>query len=512
MGFLNKGYVPLQAMDTDWIWTGSLILFLLLIGRSVFQIVYNLYFHPLSKIPGPWFSAVSNAPYCWWLLGGRQPYKMVGLHNKYGNTVRIAPNEVSFSTAQSWKDIYAHRPGHQVFVKGSFYDGGAFSVDGVRSIISETRPEVHKDMRTQLSSAFSERAVVEQEELVARSVDKCIRLIGIRGSTENGVDLSLILESMTFDVTGDLAFGDTFGALDSDTRHPWITKTMEGLSLAPFIDLLNHYPTVARVIRIVLHRQILKAQTNIKANEELCFETVRRRILKDTTRKDFLTRILEDRDKKAISDRQIAAHASDFIIAGSDTTATSLTATVYFLQKNPSSLARLVAEVRSAFSTYSEITNSSTMPLDYLRAVTLEGMRVFPPVPFALPRDVPKGGDTVDGHFVPEGTVVYTNPVAAGFSPSNFKDPWSFRPERWIDPDSTDSLDSIQPWSLGPRGCIGRPLAWLELRTTLAKLIWVYDLEIVDPDLDWHAEARMVSLWKKPSLMVRTRNRGVSLE
>jgi cytochrome P450 len=63
----------------------------------------------------------------------------------------------------------------------------------------------------------------------------------------------------------------------------------------------------------------------------------------------------------------------------------------------------LQQEIRSAFKTYSEIDGTSTIPLKYLSAVALEAMRIYPPLPFALPRVVPAGGDTVDGHFLPEG-------------------------------------------------------------------------------------------------------------
>lgn len=141
-------------------------------------------------------------------------YECTGADN-IGHVVRVAPNEVSFNTAQSWKDIYGQKPGRQIFIKGTFYDGGNFAGNGISSIISERRPEVHKEMRNSLAGAFSDRAIVEQESLVATSVDKLIRLVGIKGSTEKGVDISTLFESMTFDITGDLAFGETFGALDS---------------------------------------------------------------------------------------------------------------------------------------------------------------------------------------------------------------------------------------------------------------------------------------------------------
>ena len=79
--------------------------------------------------------------------------------------VRIAPNELSFNTAQSWKDIYGTRKGHQTFLKSSFYDGASFA-DLAHSIVSERDPTVHAGMRKLLSPAFSDRALSQQESLL----------------------------------------------------------------------------------------------------------------------------------------------------------------------------------------------------------------------------------------------------------------------------------------------------------------------------------------------------------
>ena len=89
--------------------------------------------------------------------------------------------------------------------------------------------------------------------------------------------------------------------------------------------------------------------------------------------------------------------------AGSETTATTLSCVTYYLLRYPTVYRKLQQEIRSAFKAYHEINASSTTNLEYLHAVALEGMRMYAPLPFALPRVVPEGGDTVDGHFLPAG-------------------------------------------------------------------------------------------------------------
>lgn len=72
-------------------------------------------------------------------------------------------------------------------------------------------------------------------------------------------------------------------------------------------------------------------------------------------------------------------------------------------------LRKLQEEIRTAFQAYDEINSSTTANLRYLHAVCLEALRIFPPLPLGLPRVVPVGGDTIDGHFVPEGVSCSTS-------------------------------------------------------------------------------------------------------
>lgn len=70
-------------------------------------------------------------------------------------------------------------------------------------------------MRTYLAGAFSDRSILEQEKLVADSVDEFIHLVAVLGSQTGGFNMTTTLQSLTFDITGNLSFGTTFGALKS---------------------------------------------------------------------------------------------------------------------------------------------------------------------------------------------------------------------------------------------------------------------------------------------------------
>lgn len=133
----------------------------------------------------------------------------------------MAPNELSFNSAQSWKDIYASRPKHRPFIKSAFYDGGSFAERGVHSIVSERNVDKHAQMRYYLSYAFSDRSLAEQEDLINETINKFVSILGSRGSRSTGYDISKGYEMATFDIIGALAFGESFGGVESGIYpHP----------------------------------------------------------------------------------------------------------------------------------------------------------------------------------------------------------------------------------------------------------------------------------------------------
>lgn len=87
-----------------------------------------------------------------------------------------------------------------------------------------------------------------------------------------------------------------------------------------------------------------------------------------------------------------------------------------------------------------------------------EALRLYPPVAGEMPRIVPKGGGNIAGSFVPEGTIVAVAQWPANHSTRNFSDPEAFKPERFLEPEKfpNDNFDALQPFSTGPRNCIGK--------------------------------------------------------
>ena len=204
---------------------------------------------------------------------------------------------------------------------------------------------------------------------------------------------------------------------------------------------------------------------------------------------------------------QLAAHANALIIAGSETTGTLLSGLFYYTLSDSKIYSNLKSEIRSSFSSVDQITSRTATDLRYLNAVINETFRIYPPIPIGMPR-VSSTDQLVSGYLVPRGTTVSVHMWSVTHNPANFRDPHQFVPERWLGGSGyTDTLDASQPFLLGTRACMGRNMAWIELRILVAKLIWLFDFELVPGQHNWEAENKCFILWEKPGLWVRSRSR-----
>ena len=147
-------------------------------------------------------------------------------------------------------------------------------------------------------------------------------------------------------------------------------------------------------------------------------------------------------------------------------------------------------------------------------AVLSESTRIYPPVPTFNARSVPSGpGATIGSHHLPSGTVIHFNHYAAYHLSSNFTDPLTFAPERWLgDPRyENDNRDVLKPFAVGPRDCLGKNLAYAETRLVIARLLWRFDLRMAEGGRrgleEWFEKQKSYVLWQKPPLFVKVRRR-----
>ena len=156
---------------------------------------------------------------------------------------------------------------------------------------------------------------------------------------------------------------------------------------------------------------------------------------------------------------------------------------MFYLSRYPKSYARVVDEIRSTFINSAEIKGGPILQsCVYLQACIDESMRISPPTTGCLWREVEQGGVTVAGLHIPTGCEIGCSTYALHHNEDYFHDSFTFSPERWLPAESKMSREQYElasraykPFSLGPRSCSGRAIALLQIKLTMAKLLWEMD-------------------------------------
>jgi cytochrome P450 len=261
----------------------------------------------------------------------------------------------------------------------------------------------HSRIRRALSHAFSEKALRAQEHLMEIYVGKLVSALRRRAeeNIDGGiVDISKWYNFLTFDVLGDLAFGEPFGCLESGGYHPWVAIVFSGFELASYMQSIKRHPWTMPLMKYFLPRELIRKQLD---HQKMSFDKAKQRAeLGARDHPDFMSYVLRSEDDQRMTLDEMGENANILIVAGSETTATLLSGTTFWLLKNPEMYRKLVKEIRSAFQAESDITLQKVSQLPYLLAALKEGLRMFPPVPSGLPRVTPDGGAFVDGTWLPE--------------------------------------------------------------------------------------------------------------
>ncbi|TGJ86345.1 hypothetical protein E0Z10_g2441 [Xylaria hypoxylon] len=438
---------------------------------------------------------------------GRTPVDIQEIHNKYGPVVRTAPNELSYINPIQWREIYGFKAQDQSeFSKDPAYHSGLHK----HPIILNAEKSYHGYIRRLLAHGFSEKSLRDQEPVLKGFVDTLIRRLHEEcGNGEKSVDIMAWYNFLLFDFIGYLsrytAFGESFNCLTTGTLHTWVGIFFSLARALSYNQMSARLPSLLRPLFLIqfIPKNIKRDVLTVKALNE---EKVGHRLKNHPAVPDFMDKLVEAFNSGKMSSEQLEGNASLLIAAGSETTATLLSGLTWLLLKHPRVHEKLKNEIRTRFSHPDEITISSANECKYLLGCIEEALRVYPPSPQPHHRIIPAGGAVVNGEFLPAGTSVSIPIYAISNSPLNWAQPEAFIPERWTGEDarfSGDKRESSQPFSYGPRNCLGRNLAYAEMRLVMARLIWHFDIENAT-DGNW-MDQRVYMVWEKGPLHVKLR-------
>jgi cytochrome P450 len=209
--------------------------------------------------------------------------------------------------------------------------------------------------------------------------------------------------------------------------------------------------------------------------------------------KDFLTRFLEAKTThpEIVDDKQVFSYTVTNMFAGSDTTAISLRAVLYYTLKDAPVLARLNHELSAAFLAGNlsfPVTWKQSQSLPYLDAVIKEALRLHPAVGLPLERLVPASGlQLPNGPLLPAGTIVGASPWIIHRDVNIFgADANEFNPDRWLRKEEETETEfknrergmvrATFTFGAGSRTCIGKNISLLEIYKVIPSLLWRYDV------------------------------------
>ncbi|KAL0260739.1 hypothetical protein SLS55_004429 [Diplodia seriata] len=499
----------------------SIIAFFIL--HTISTVVYNVYFHPLSRYPGPLAAACTNLTY--WsanITGDLLPW-IQSVHQQYGEVVRLGPNLLSYTNPDAWKDIYGHRIGTKT--KSNTKDVLHYPPDlnGRYSINALGSDDEHGRVRRIFSHAFSDRALKEQEPLIASFADHLVAHLRKNATAATApsttstapapapapLDLFKLLTCTTMDIMSDLSFGQPLGLLDTAEFTPWVAAIFSWIKLFDLSRITLEYPFLGHLARWLTPQALLDDQElhNRSVRDRVDLRLERAEKNDGQQHPDMWHYVLKQPEGRRLDREDMYVNASLFMLAGAETTATLLSGLVWFLCRDPPRMEKLCGEVRGAFGGEDEIGMAALRELPYLAACVEEALRLYPPLPIGPPRQVHPDGNVICGQWVPGKTRVAVAQYTAYRSPLYFKEPEKFIPERWL-PDTgyeDDRRDVVQAFSYGPRNCIGKNLAYHEMRVILAKMLWNFDFEVCPESEAWIIQ-KSYTLWQKTPLLVKAKS------
>ncbi|KAI3322643.1 cytochrome P450 [Xylariaceae sp. AK1471] len=470
----------------------------------------------LRHIPGPFLASLSS----FWMvrksLSGIFHEHLCQVAEDYGPLARIGPNELLSTDPDVLRKMSAVR---SPYTKGVFYETGRI-VPGEDTVVSLRNDDEHRALRARMGTAFGGK---ENDGFgfgagIDRQILKLVNLIDTKYlSTATEYNPAQFFQKISFfalDVIGDISFGRAFGYLSQDTDLYQYNKIND--ESLPLMNIMSTMPGLAKFLYKWPCSMMLPTEgdkVGFGRLMEFAKSCVDGRLAPGVEpQKDMMQAFISSGMTRAELTQQVFVQ----IIAGSISTTAAICMTLLCLLTNPSAYSALQREIDDALSAgklSNPVADSESKCMPYLQAVIKEGLRFYPPVIGLGSKQVPEGGDVINGYYVPEGTQIGMN----FFGLMRSKEIWGpdadvFRPERWLeaDVDQTKRMNAVVDldFGFGKYQCLGKPIAMMELNKVFVELLRRYDFSIVNPQAPIRAWSAI--FWVASDFWLRITKRDTS--
>ncbi|XP_033370653.1 thromboxane-A synthase isoform X4 [Parus major] len=369
------------------------------------------------------------------------------------------------------------------------------------------RDDRWKYVRSLLTPAFSDTKLKEMTPLINQACDILLCNLKVYADSGKAFDIQRCYNCFTLDVVGSVAFGTEVDS-QKNPDDPFVKncRTFFEMSLfKPLLILILSFPFIMI--------PLLRIFPNKKQKELNGFfiQTIKNAIVyrhqQDAAerRRDFLQWMLDacdsadslaagcwdvpgpsaalrqdeappvgtapsEKAQKTLTEDEIAGQAFLFLIAGYETTTSTLSFATYLLATNPECQEKVLREVDEFFAKHMVPDYQNVQELPYLDMVIAETLRMYPPA-FRFTREAAKDC-VVLGQHIPAGAVIETAVGHLHHNPEFWPEPEKFIPERFTEEAKKERHPfAYLPFGAGPRGCIGMKMGLLETKMTLLRIL-----------------------------------------
>ncbi|KAF2674259.1 cytochrome P450 [Microthyrium microscopicum] len=469
------------------------------IGIVIFYVSYQRLFHPLAKFKGPFLASLTGYWRVYHELKGDLPQTIYHYHQRYGQFVRVAPNEIS-TISPDFVDVVLK--GGPKFIKSSFYDG---SGDEKPNIFNVKNEALHKLRHRQMAPAFSVVSLTKMEYIFDRHAFVMIKKLDQIAKSGRPVDLTEIFKFFAHDTNGELSFSKQYHLQEQGKLSLWppmnvyiimgnICGYVPGLfdplqKLGPFVPYLRKFNRSRdSLVEDAMKNATIEFEKRRVHNVEATFED------KSESRINLLTSLVMAQDPESgemLDLADIAKEAISFVVAGSHSTSASMSFLFAALLRYPEILKKVQDEIKASMSLQDNSVDldGEFLPswaglqskLPYLSAVLKESFRLYPTVNQPLARVIPPSGVQLEQTVFSSGTIISASAYVVGRNQKIWgANATDFKPDRWLSEDARGKDKYLLHFGQGHRSCIAKNQALITLWKGTVAILQRFKLSPVD--------------------------------
>lgn len=325
-------------------WNKDSLPFLLIVGFMLYAlgvIIYRVWFHPLAKHPGPFLAKITDYYTIYYSVCGKSTQYRYNALRKYGERVRIGPNELLFGDIASVKDIYG-QSSTLPRKDPEFYRG--FSFTGTPNVLSASEKEQHARIRRLLSHSFAFSNVIQLESKFIHHIETYLKKL--EGSSQP-TDIYETTHHLFLDTISDISFDKSFDCL---TSGPHASEAMDGERALMISSIKGMVPFI-EWIPLPFIKEASQAGPRLEKFAMTCVKELQSRIYRgEADDSSLLKRMMVAKDNgNQLHDKELMENAIIFIQAGAGTSLIALIYLIWRLENAPSVKERFIKEIRDAF-------------------------------------------------------------------------------------------------------------------------------------------------------------------